>query len=258
MPAAANPPDPRQPARVVAAARDIIAATGYPAADRLTMRLLVSQWAARSALPPLTWPALPGPAADDEAVYKARRHLAGLVMDGWDMCDLGAGYENLLNSGRRAAQASYYTPPGVAAAMVRFSIGLAVDRMIASADPRAVLLVLAVDPTCGAGVFLVEAARFIASAYAARIAGRPDPALARVLLAEVMSECVFGMDRDPVAVDLARAALWAEMGGEQPITYMDRNVVCVNSLEGPYAQPPKLAERLGERSVVPVEPSPVP
>ncbi len=142
--------------------------------------------------------------------------------------------------------ASYYTPPWAAAAMVRFSIGLAVERMVSSADPRAVLHVLAVDPACGAGVFLVEAARLITAAYAGRLAGRADPALARVLLPEVMAECVFGMDRDPVAVDLARAALWAEMGGEQPVTYMDRNVVCVNSLSGPDAQPPKLAERLGE------------
>jgi hypothetical protein len=54
------------------------------------------------------------------------------------------------------------------------------------------------------------------------------------------------MDIDPVAVDLARAALWIEAGGEQPIGFMDRNVVVVNSLSGPDAQPPKLAERLGD------------
>lgn len=129
------------------------------------------------------------------------------------MCDLGAAYEHLLNPRRRASQATYYTPPEVAAAMVRLSIGLAVARMISSLDPRAVLHVLAVDPSCGGGVFLVEAARFIAAAYAGRLAGHADPGLVRVLMPEVMAECVFGMDRDPVALDLARAALWAEMGG---------------------------------------------
>ena len=66
------------------------------------------------------------------------------------------------------------------------------------------------------------------------------------MLPEVMTECVFGMDIDPVAVDLARAALWIEAGGEQHITFMDRNVVIVNPLSGPDAQPPKLAERLGD------------
>jgi hypothetical protein len=242
---AADRPDPRQPAKVVAAARDILAADGCAEADRVAMRLLVSQFAARSGLPPLLWPALAHP-ADPDAAYAARRHLAGLVMDGWDMCDISAAYEHLLSPKQRVAKAAFYTPPEAAAAMVRLSLGQAADMLAADRNPRALLRILAVDPACGAGVFLVEAGRFIAAAFAARLAGRPDPQLARVMMPDVMTASVFGMDIDPVAVDLARAALWLEMGGGQPIGFMDRNVVVVNPLSGPDAQPPGLAERLGD------------
>ncbi len=243
--AAADRPDPRQPAKVVAAARDILSDGGCPEADRTAMRLLVSQLAARSGLPPLLWPPLDHPPSPD-ADYVARRHLAGLVMDGWDMCDISAAYEHLLHPKQRIAQSAFYTPPEAAAAMVRFSLGQAVEMLAGDPDPRAILGVLAVDPSCGAGVFLVEAARYIAATFAARLAGRPDPRLARIMMPDVMAECVFGMDIDPVAVDLAQAALWFEMGGEQLIGFMDRNVVVVNPLSGPNAQPPKLAQRLGD------------
>lgn len=253
MPPAASRPDPRQPAKVVATARDLLAVGGYPEPERLAMRLLTSQLAARSGLPPLTWPALEHE-ADPDGVYAARRHLSGLVMNGWDMCDVSAAYEHLLHPKVRMDKAAFYTPPEAAHFMVRFSLGQAAGMLTADPDPRAVLQILAVDPSCGAGVFLVEAARYIATVLANRLSGRPDtdlsrpaasaPKLARLMLPEVMAECVFGMDIDPIAVDLARAALWFEVGGEENITFMDRNVVVVNPLSGPDAQPAKLAERL--------------
>ena len=246
MPAASRP-DPRQPARIVAAARDILAGGGCPEPDRLAMRLLTAQLASRSGLPPLAWPALDHH-ADPDAVYAARRHLSGLVMDGWDMCDIGGAYEHLLHPEERMSKSAFYTPPEAARFMVRFSLSQAAAMLAADPDPRAVLRIVAVDPSCGAGVFLVEAARYITAVLARRLSGRPDPGLARLMLPEVMAECVFGMDTDPVAVDLARAALWFEAGGEGPVTFMDRNVVVVNPLSGPDAQPPKLAQKLGDNA----------
>ena len=240
-----NRPGPHKPAEIVVSARVIIAGSGHPEPDRVTMRLLMSQFAARSGLPPLNWPPLEHLAAPD-VISAARCQLAGLVMDDWDVSDVAAAYETLLNPGQREEQGSFYTPPPAAAAMVRLSLAQAVKMLAADRDPRALLQVLAVDPACGAGVFLVEAARYIASVFAARLRGRADPRLARIMLPDVMAECIFGMDTDPVAVDLARAALWAEMGGEYPAGYMNRNVVVVDPLSGPDAQPPKLAERLGD------------
>lgn len=214
-------------------------------AERITARLLVSQFATRLGLPPIAWPALPAP-PNHHDVEQVRERLAALDMTDWDMTDVSAAYEQLMNPTRQRAQGAYYTPPEVAKFMVHFSIGPQLERLAADPDPANVLQVLATDPACGTGVFLVEAARLIAARYCQRLIGETTPLMMRLVMPEVMSECVFGMDIDPIAIDLAKAALWIELNGEQPITYMDRNIICCNPLDGPHAQPPKLAERLGE------------
>jgi hypothetical protein len=90
----------------------------------------------------------------------------------------------------------------------------------------------------------VSAARRIAGRYAALILGaQPDESMVRLVLPEVMTECVFGLDIDPVAVTLAKSALWLETLGKEDITFMDRNVIVGNPLSGPGAMPPKLEER---------------
>jgi hypothetical protein len=93
-------------------------------------------------------------------------------------------------------------------------------------------------------MFLASAARYVARRYVQRITGLHEPAalLIRQVLPEVMDCCVFGVDIDPIAVDLAKSALWLELDGEQPITFMDRNVIVGNVLEGDL--PPRLAEIL--------------
>lgn len=166
---------------------------------------------------------------------------------GWGVQELGEMRERLADEDQRAASGLFYTPDPVAAFMSRFSLDLALQRVVEPGDPGSVLQVVAVDPACGAGVFLVWAARKIATRYAAELAGINEPEVSeqmiRLVLPEVMSECVFGIDIDPVAVDLARSVLWLETSGTQDITFMDRNVITGNALAGAHAVPPKLEER---------------
>ena len=82
---------------------------------------------------------------------------------------------------------------------------------------------------------------------AERLFGEATDLTRAIVLPDVLAETIFGMDIDPAAVDVCKAALWFEVGGERPITFLDRNVVCCDTLSGPDAQPPKLAERLGQR-----------
>lgn len=227
--------------RTVTAARDLLA--GHLHADQAITRLLVDRLAARHGGKPPTWPALPTP-VDPDALAKARAHLDGLDMTGWDMNDVGTCYEQLISR----KNAAWYTPPEVAQGMAQFSIGMQLDQLAAAHpdDPHVVFRIVALDPACGAGVFLVAAARLIATRYAERLFGRTSPAAVAAVMQDVMEETVFGVDIDPVAVELARAALWLEARCRPPITFMDRNVVCGDTLAGPHVQPPKLAERLGE------------
>jgi hypothetical protein len=76
------------------------------------------------------------------------------------------------------------------------------------------------DPACGCGRLLIAAARRMA-----RSLGQP--------FREVALSCVFGVDRDPVAVDLCRMALWrACEDRELPLSAFDASIRCGNSLVG--------------------------
>ncbi|WP_217712405.1 N-6 DNA methylase, partial [Streptomyces sp. NA02950] len=148
--------------------------------------------------------------------------------------------------GVRATLGSWYTPPEVAEAMCRLSIGPQLDRLAQHPDPGNLLQVLSIDPACGAGVFLIEAARLIAGRLAERVSGiSPAPAVhMKYALPVVMRECIFGVDIDPVAVDLARTALWLEIDGREPFDFMDRNVIVGNALDD--EMPPAFTERRGD------------
>src|SRR5439155_25769971 len=70
-----------------------------------------------------------------------------------------------------------------------------------------------------------------------------DTELARGFFAPLAADCVFGVDIDPIAVITTRTALWLETDGSVPITWLDRNVIVGNVLNGD--QPPRLVERYG-------------
>jgi type II restriction/modification system DNA methylase subunit YeeA len=79
-------------------------------------------------------------------------------------------------------------------------------------NPAAALLKLTViDPACGSGHFLLAAARRIATRLA-RIRAEGTPALSdyRHALRDVARTCLHGVDRNPMAVELTKVALWIE------------------------------------------------
>lgn len=213
----------------------------FPGEDdtRPLMRLIVNQAAEARGLPAPWDPDMPCERAD--VAGKLIAELGDAAE--WGAPEFGPIYENIISAKKRERLGAWYTPPIAAEAMVSFSIGPQLDRLAAHPDPGNVLQVLALDPSCGAGIFLVSAARFIARRYAGRIARTDEPTdwMIRTVMPEVMSECVFGIDIDPIAVELAKSACWLEMAGTQPITFMDRNIICGNALNND--SPPKLEER---------------
>lgn len=229
--------------------------TDWADAVQHTVRALIDRLAATMGLPP-TGLAYPNCPASDVALDKLG------PLDGWHVLDIGEIHQRLLeltlthqdgrpvarreSLAKRATQGAWYTPAPVAEAMCRLSIGPQLDRLALHPDPANLLQVLAIDPACGAGVFLIEAARLIAGRLAARVSGHnPAPdAHVRAALPLVMRECIFGIDIDPVAVDLAKAALWLEIDGREPFAFMDRNIICGNPLD--LDQPPAYTERCGD------------
>jgi hypothetical protein len=108
--------------------------------------------------------------------------------------ELGALHEALLvDPARRKAQGSFYTPPALAEALVEVTLGpLLADP---TEDPTRLRIA---DPACGAGVFLLRALR--------RLRAAAPEADARSL-----AVCIAGVDRDPQAAAVCRAALWLEL-----------------------------------------------
>ena len=99
----------------------------------------------------------------------------------------------------------------------------------------AVLRLAVIDPACGSGHFLLAAARRLAERLAElrAVDGAVTPADYRHALREVIARCIHGVDRNPMALELARTALWLE-GFEpgQPLSFLDHHLVCGDALLG--------------------------
>ena len=162
--------------------------------------------------------------------------------DDLDAERIGEVYEGMRSMAERNADGIFYTPPVVARFMTTFSIEQAL-RSDQSGEPSRVLRIVAYDPSCGCGIFLVEAARLLATNYAGRLfGGQPNEAQVFAVMPTVVFWCVYGIDLDPVAVELARIAVSLETGGTVPPGALERHIVCGNTLDGD--SPPAMEERL--------------
>ncbi len=186
------------------------------------------------------WPVgLPDDAA--ERVQKLLSDFGDLGQ--WGAAELGALREELLRAEDRSASGAWYTPAEVAGPLTCAAFRQVADWYLDD-DPADVLKVSVLDPACGGGVFLVAAARLLAALYVSRLyrTQRPAPLTVQAVMADVLKSCVYGIDTDPVAVDLAKSACWLETSGFTPITWLDDNIIVGNALDGD--MPSTLAGRL--------------
>lgn len=137
---------------------------------------------------------------------------------------------------QRKTTGSYYTPDSLVQALLDTALDPVLDRTEAEAeDPEKALLELSViDPACGSGHFLLAAARRIATRLA-RIRAEGTPSLAdfRHALRDVARSCIHGVDRNPMAVELTKVALWIEtIDPGLPLGFFDAQIRCGNALLG--------------------------
>jgi len=206
---------------------------------RQIVRLAVNAVAAARGLP-APWP-VELPDADAQRVTKLLSDLGDLSQ--WGAPELGALREQLLTSEDRSTAGAWYTPPEVAGPLTRAALSEVADWYLDD-DPADVLNVSVLDPACGGAVFLIAAARLLAALHVGRLYRTHHPAqlTVRTVMADVLKSCVYGIDTDPVAVDLAKSACWLETSGFTPITWLDDNIIVGNALAGDL--PPALAGRL--------------
>lgn len=100
---------------------------------------------------------------------------------------------------------------------------------------EALLSIKVCDPSCGSGHFLLAAARRIGKELAKIRTGElsPTPEALRVAIRDVIQNCIYGVDLNPLAVDLCKVALWMEGFCKGfPLNFLDHRIKWGNSLVG--------------------------
>ena len=137
----------------------------------------------------------------------------------------------------RKKTGSYYTPDSLVQLLLNTTLDPVLDmaQKRSSADPVGEILKLSIiDPACGSGHFLLGAARRVAERIARlRSPDAPSSETYQHAIREVVTHCIFGVDRNPMAVELCRVALWIEaLEPGKPLSYLDARIRCGDSLVG--------------------------
>ncbi|MFC3833954.1 MULTISPECIES: Eco57I restriction-modification methylase domain-containing protein [Deinococcus] len=173
---------------------------------------------------------------------------------GLDAEELGSIYESLLElhpeidtrtgtfrlttaaGNERKTTGSYYTPSGLIELLLESALDPVIEQALAKPDPVAALKALKViDPACGSGHFILAAARRIGLALArvTQDVTHPSPAQLRDATRTVIAHCIYGVDINPMAIELARVALWLESAVPgKPLAFLDHRLRVGNSLLG--------------------------
>ncbi len=149
----------------------------------------------------------------------------------------GAGGEGVRGNARKLT-GSYYTPDALVQELIQSALDPVIEQRLADnpANPIDALLdIKVIDPACGSGHFLLAAARRLAEKLAQLRApeGAVKPADYRHALREVIARCIHGVDRNPMAIELARTALWLEGFEEgRPLGFLDHHLQVGDALLG--------------------------
>jgi hypothetical protein len=164
----------------------------------------------------------------------------------------------LIKGSDRKSTGSYYTPPELVAQLIKTALepviaeklsaavmvrsplaplqkgGTGTESEIAAKE-AALLSITICDPSCGSGHFLLAAARRLGKELARVRTGEHQPGLEHIRPAtrDVIQNCIYGVDLNPLAVDLCKVALWIEGYNKgYPLSFLDHRIKCGNSLVG--------------------------
>jgi len=135
----------------------------------------------------------------------------------------------------RKTTGSYYTPTVLIDTLLDSALDPIIEDYARGRDPDNLLKLTVCDPACGSGHFLVAAARRIAMRYAQMYAGddEPTPAAFRNALDKVVRSCVYGVDINPLALELTKISLWLEsLVPGRPLAFLDGHIRLGNALLG--------------------------
>ncbi len=136
----------------------------------------------------------------------------------------------------RKSTGTFYTPEPIARYLVRRTLGPLVDGRPA----EEILALRVLDPAAGSGAFLVAACRFLAQAYEDALVEHGDCRAGdlgaddrTVFRRTIVERCLYGVDVNPMAVQLARLSLWlTSLAADRPLNFLDHHLQVGDSLLG--------------------------
>ncbi len=141
----------------------------------------------------------------------------------------------------RKTTGSYYTESRLVAQLIESAlvpvIQNALKGKISQAEKEAALLDLKVaDIACGSGAFICAALEKLGEELALIRMGeeeRPTEDQLREAKRDVLLHCIYGVDLNPMAIELAKFSLWITASlPDMPLTFLDHKLKCGNSLIG--------------------------
>lgn len=136
----------------------------------------------------------------------------------------------------RSSSGSHYTPEELVKPLIKHSLDYIIEDKLKESNPEAALLSIRVcDVACGSGHILLSAARRIATELASLREGaeQPSPTYFRTALRDVIRNCIYGVDLNPLAVELCKVAMWLEAHNpNEPLNFLDHHIKCGNAIVG--------------------------
>jgi len=153
----------------------------------------------------------------------------------------------------RSSSGSHYTPEELVRPLIKHSLDHIIKerldhpqkyakqsvgnllQQMDSMQEESLLSIRVCDVACGSGHILLNAARRIATELARVRTGeeQPSPEAFRLAIRDVIKNCIYGVDLNPLAVELCKVALWLEAHNPgEPLNFLDHHIKCGNAIVG--------------------------
>lgn len=192
----------------------------------------------------------------------AQRNKVAINYRSLDVEELGSIYEGLLElspvivyeqpyyrftyekGSERSSSGSHYTPEDLVKPLIEHSLEYLIDDRVtpfykgkntANDTVKSLLDLKICDVACGSGHILLSAARRVGIEVARIESGeqQPNPTAFSSALRRVIQHCIYGVDKNPLAVELCKIALWLEShSAGEPLNFLDHHIKCGDAIVG--------------------------
>jgi hypothetical protein len=136
----------------------------------------------------------------------------------------------------RSSSGSHYTPEELVKPLILHSLDHVIaDRLKEADNEKALLNITVCDVACGSGHILLSAARRIGFELAKLRSkeDQPTPSILRTAIRDVIKNCIYGVDLNPLAIELCKVALWLEAHSPgEPLNFLDHHIKNGNAIIG--------------------------